>query len=92
MVAGRRLSPAVAGRTRGAIQTFWDRIAVVELDAALADGAAELAERHRLSGADAIHLASALQAAEGGGEVLFASWDRRLRAAATQERLLTLPA
>lgn len=49
------------------------------------DHAAELAERHALRAYDAVHLASAL--ALGDPEVVVATWDRDLRAAASAEGL-----
>lgn len=50
--------------------------------------AAELAERHRLRGYDALHLASALLlAGRLGEEMAFASWDDDLDAAAARQGL-----
>ncbi len=62
---------------------------VVELDASLAREAGDLAERHRLRGFDALHLASALRASDGATTV--ATWDSRLGGAAHAEGLLVVP-
>jgi predicted nucleic acid-binding protein len=68
----------------------WDEISVVEMTAEVADVAGELAGKHALSGADAVHLASAGALAESG--VLFVAWDHRLRAGAHAEGLNVVPA
>jgi hypothetical protein len=63
---------------------------VLALDVAtpVALSAGDLAERHRLRGFDALHLASFLLAAREfpGEEVRFSSADRRLAAAARRAR------
>lgn len=66
----------------------WGRYAVVELTAAVAHDAGELAERHGLRGFDAIHLASALWLKSTyPGELSFMAFDARLTAAAAAARL-----
>jgi hypothetical protein len=50
----------------------------------------ELAARHALRGADAVHLASAL--AVGDSELIVAVWDRRLHAGAQATGLRVAPA
>jgi hypothetical protein len=57
-----------------------DEAAMVELTNEVAIDAAALTTRYPLSGADAVHLASALSIA--GTVPLFVTWDRRLAAAA----------
>jgi len=57
---------------------------VIGLDAALARAAGELAERHALRGYDAVHLASAI--AIDDPNLVMATWDRDLSAAAAQHR------
>lgn len=63
---------------------------VVELTRELEEAAGELAERHALSGSDALHLAAALTLAET--EPVVATWDRRLLMASQESGLATLPA
>ena len=61
---------------------------LVDLSDNLADTASHLAARHSLSGADAVHLASALELGDGA---LIAVWDARLRQGARSEGLRVLP-
>jgi len=69
----------------------WERYARVGVDEPLVREAAALAATHRLRAYDAIHLASALAlGSRRGGELLFASWDDRLDAAAAREGLRLL--
>lgn len=70
---------------------YWPEIGVTELDDAVARTAADIAQRLLIRGADAVHLASALQVGQHG-PVVFATWDVRLAAAASSEGLATLPA
>jgi len=64
----------------------WERYVKIEVSATLVTHAAQLAERHRLRGYDAIHLASAMLLGDQvGGEIVFASWDDELDAAAARE-------
>ncbi|MGL4174889.1 MAG: type II toxin-antitoxin system VapC family toxin [Dermatophilaceae bacterium] len=79
--AGRdhRLEPAAQHRAERAWERYWEATRAVELTESLAGHAGELAGRHALRGADAIHLASAL--ALGADDLIFAAWDRRLRTA-----------
>jgi len=64
----------------------WERYVKIAVSDTLVKHAAQLAERHRLRGYDAIHLASALLLADQtGGDVIFASWDDDLDAAAARE-------
>lgn len=64
---------------------------VVALDDALARQAGDLAERHALRGYDAVHLASAL-AIDVPGELVIATWDQELAAAAVAEGRMVVPA
>ncbi|MGL5909337.1 MAG: type II toxin-antitoxin system VapC family toxin [Phycicoccus sp.] len=79
--AGRdhRLGPAALRRAEAAWERYWEATRPVELTDPLAGHAGALAGRHTLRGADAIHLASAL--ALRTDDLVFAAWDRRLRAA-----------
>lgn len=74
------------------LERYWPQIGVTEFDDAVARTAADIAERLLIRGADAVHLASALQVNGQHGPVLFATWDIRLAAAASSEGLATLPA
>lgn len=69
---------------------FWAAMRAVELTAAVERHAGELAERHALRGADAVHLASALTL--GTQDLIVAVWDRRLQLAARSQRLPVAPA
>lgn len=62
----------------------------IELTDAIEVRARVLVERHDLSGADAVHLASALALEDP--DLVLATWDRRLHAAAQAEGLRVAPA
>ena len=66
-----------------------EALRLVELTPQLETDAADLAERHALSGFDAIHLASALTIAMT--PVILATWDARLHQASRAVGLATLP-
>jgi predicted nucleic acid-binding protein len=72
------------------VERHWTAIAVVEVDRTLAEKAAALAVSHGLRALDALHLAAALSLP--GGDLILATWDRRLHEAARREGLRTLPA
>ena len=59
---------------------YWAATRPVELTQAVERQAGQLARRHALRGADAVHLASA--AAIGDPDLIVAVWDRRLHAGA----------
>jgi predicted nucleic acid-binding protein len=63
---------------------------LIGVDGPLAREAGKLAERHRLRGYDAVHLASALVI--GGSGPIVATWDRALAAAASACGCTTVPA
>ncbi len=69
---------------------YWAATRPVELTSAVERRAGELAQRHALRGADAVHLASAL--AIGDPELVVAVWDRRLHAGAVAVHLAVAPA
>lgn len=71
-------------------ETFWASMRPIELSAEVERAAGELAALHRLRGADAVHLASAL--ALGSGDVTLAAWDKRLHAGAAAAGLAVAPA
>lgn len=78
-----RLSPTQHARTAAELESLWSQMAIVEITEDLVSRAAELAERERLRGYDAIHLAAALLV---GADVL-ASADVGLCAAAARHGL-----
>lgn len=91
IVAERRLPAAQVVVARDQLERYWSGFAVVELTRQLAQAAGEMAERHRIRGADAVHLASAFEFGNSGEELRFACWDDRLRKAARDAGLRTLP-
>lgn len=64
-------------------------IGFVQSNGDVVDLAVDLTHRHPLSGADAVHLASAL--ALGIDDVVLVTWDARLHAAALAEGLAVAP-
>jgi uncharacterized protein len=66
-----------------------DAMRLVEVTRRVEHEAGDLAERHALSGFDAVHLASALTIAVM--PVVVATWDARLHQAARASKLATLP-
>jgi hypothetical protein len=82
---------ALAGG-RDAAQTAqeeWRAFSVIELDQPLVEAAATLAVDRAIGSRDALHLAAALILPRDG--LVFATWDRRLHAAAAKEGLALLP-
>ena len=71
-------------------EDYWSATRPVELTRAVERSAGQLAPRHALRGADAVHLASAL--AVGDAELIVAVWDRRLHAGARAAGLRVAPA
>ena len=78
-----RLTPLRHAQAVTAVDALWDQLSVLEVTDDLVAHAAELAERHRLRGYDAVHLGSALLV---GAEVM-ASADRDLCRAAAEAGL-----
>lgn len=72
-----------------AFRDEWPAFGIVELDQQLAEHAAALALERALGSLDALHLAAALMLP--GKDLVFATWDRRLHAAARAEGLELLP-
>jgi predicted nucleic acid-binding protein len=68
----------------------WSAFGVVELDQSLVERAAALSARRRLRSLDALHLASALLLPSD--ELVVATWDQRLHAAAVAEARSVVPA
>ncbi len=71
-------------------ETFWASVRPVELSFDVEQRAGELAARHGLRGADAVHLASAL--ALGSADLTVAVWDKRLHAGVVAAGLAAAPA
>ncbi len=80
----------VAGRSAtNAVRREWPAFGVVEIDQSLVEHAAALALARDLRSLDSLHLAAALVLP--GDDLLFATWDRRLHAAASAEGLNLIP-
>jgi len=90
--AGRNhdLSESEVSVAAGEWEIFWSSMRPVELSPDVEGAAGELAVLHRLRGADAVHLASAI--ALGSQEVTVAVWDKRLHAGAAAAGLPVAPA
>ncbi len=84
----------LTGKELGAARQMWDEFWAatrpVELTAAVAQHAGQLAFSHALRGAGAVHLASALVIGDPG--LIMAVWDRRLHAGARSASLRVAPA
>jgi uncharacterized protein len=85
-----RLTDDQLQQARGTWEDFWRALRLVELTGRVAQRAGDLSEEHALSGADAVHLASAELLAPD--EPVVATWDSRLHAAASALGLIVLPA
>jgi uncharacterized protein len=72
-----------------AVREEWPAFGMIEVDQRLVEGAAELAIAHELRSLDALHLAAALVLPQD--DLLLATWDRRLHAAAGAEGLTLIP-
>ncbi len=86
----RHLTAAEASHAAAEWEMFWGWVRPVELSTDVGQRAGGLARRHRLRGADAVHLASAL--AVGSMGLTVAVWDRRLHAGVVAEGLAVAPA
>ena len=71
------------------VRSEWPRFQVLAVSQSVCERAVDLAGRRRLRSLDAIQLASAMTASH---DLTFATFDRRLHAAARAEGLTTLPA
>lgn len=71
-------------------EEFWSATRAVELTPAVERHAGDLAAEHALSGADSVHLASALAISDR--TLIVAVWDRRLHLGALAARLAVAPA
>ncbi len=86
----RAVGLAAGRRAIKRIEADWLSFDVVEVDAALAQHAAQLGLEAELRSVDALHLASALLLPQR--ELTVATWDARLHDAARERGLQTLPA
>lgn len=84
-----RLDARGERRARSEWADYWAATQIVELTPVVAESAAALAERLVLGGADAIHLATALTAADV--EPVLVTWDRRLAVAAVGLGVAVVP-
>jgi predicted nucleic acid-binding protein len=78
---------------KSAVKRFladWPSLEVVEVDASLAERAAELTATEELRSLDALHLAAALLL--DFGDLTLATWDVRLHRAAHRQDLAVFPA
>ena len=90
----RALRPAAFAMATRAFEDDWPRYLAVDVSASICREAGELAERFRLRGYDAVHLASYLEIARRAGlaETRFSSYDERLnRAARAAVRAMARP-
>jgi len=88
----RALTMAAFTRAKRAFEEDWTKYLAVEVSASVCREAGELAERYRLRGYDAVHVASYLEVARWAGvaETQFSSFDDRLnRAVETAVRAMT---
>jgi len=85
----RALVLAAGQSAAGAFREEWPAFGVIELDQDLVERASALAAARQLRSLDALHLASALLLPTE--DLVMATWDRRLHAAAGAERLDVLP-
>lgn len=85
----RAVGLAVGGEAAQRVREEWPSFSVVEVTQELAEHAAGLALAHDLRSMDALHLAAALLLPRD--ELVVATWDRRLHAAALVHGLAMLP-
>lgn len=92
-LAAARRAGRIDGVSERESRRSWGRhlraVELVELTSDVTDRAARLAGEHDLSGADAVHLASALLLAPSAPIVV--CWDRRLSSAAVEAGLSVAP-
>lgn len=88
-IRASRITPDRTADVQASTLELLAALRAVELTRGIADHAASLGAQHALTGADAIHLASALAV---GGDLVFTTWDRRLHRAARAVGLRVAPA
>jgi predicted nucleic acid-binding protein len=77
---GGRIGESTHVRAVAMFEDLYVQLRIVAIDGPLARHAGELAAAHALRGYDAVHLACALQL--HGDDILLATWDNTLNAAA----------
>jgi len=85
----RAVGLAAGAPATKAVKDEWPAFGVVEIDQSLVEHAAALALERDLRSLDSLHLAAALVLP--GEDLVFATWDRRLHAAAGAEALQLIP-
>lgn len=85
----RAVGLAAGRRAADVVRREWPAFGVIEVDAELAEHAAELTLTHELRSLDALHLASALLLPSDA--IAVATWDVRLHRAARDRGLPVLP-
>jgi predicted nucleic acid-binding protein len=85
----RAVALSAGGSATRSVRSEWPAFGIVEVDQALVEHAAALAGDHGLRSLDSLHLAAALLLRSN--DLVLATWDRRLRAAAQAEGLQVLP-
>lgn len=86
---GARSGRVDAAAALRSLDQVWGSVQTMDVDLRLSARAGELASRHLLRGMDALHLATALEFADGPLPVSFATFDRALSGAARAEGLGT---
>ena len=89
-VRAHRLTAAGLRTARRLLNEHWDELAHIGVDERMVKAAGDLAESQALRGYDAIHLAAALAAGDGG-TLVFVTWDRALTDAAARVGLPVAP-
>jgi uncharacterized protein len=85
----RAVALSAGSRVAATVRREWTSFGVIEIDAALAEHAADLALAHELRSLDALHLAAALLLPKEA--VTVATWDVRLHRAARENGVRVLP-
>jgi uncharacterized protein len=83
---GGRIGDSMHGSAMAALEDLYAQLRVVAIDERLARHAGDLAAQHALRGYDAVHLSCALQV--HGEDIILATWDNALNAAARATGLL----
>lgn len=85
-----RLPDSDLREVKGHLEARWSQLLVIEADDLVTRAAGDIAERFLLRGCDAVRLASALAASEGG-TLVFVSWDQTVSRAASRAGLAVAP-
>lgn len=85
----RAVGLAAGPRSAAAVRAEWSSFGVIEVDHRLAELAVDLSVAHELRSLDALHLAAATVLPPA--DLLMATWDRRLHAAAASIGLGLVP-